>query len=136
MGSAPEMYVDSRELVGGPMRDNEGTPFRTQPVHFGSNELTLLKNRAQCLVCWDIIESTTRHEFRTCKCGAISVDGGVAYSRRVGQLENVNDLNIYGPKYKSNSEGRRLFSQIADRDVAKDDDIVPPFLDEDEYVEE
>lgn len=40
-------------------------------------------NAAQCLLCQDIIESKSRHSFVTCSCGNVSVDGGLAYTRRV-----------------------------------------------------
>lgn len=38
-------------------------------------ELTL-KNRAKCKLCNDIIESVHRHDYVTCSCGEISIDGG------------------------------------------------------------
>ncbi len=39
-------------------------------------------NKAKCRKCGDIIESKYRHDFVTCKCGAISVDGGKDYLKR------------------------------------------------------
>lgn len=39
-------------------------------------------NKAQCNSCGDIIESTHRHDFRWCGCGALAVDGGQAYLKR------------------------------------------------------
>lgn len=39
-------------------------------------------NKVRCGICNDIIESNRRHEFVTCKCGHVSVDGGSAYRRR------------------------------------------------------
>lgn len=44
----------------------------------------LVANRVQCLVCNDIIESRHRHDFVTCSCGAVSVDGGKDYQRVLG----------------------------------------------------
>lgn len=44
---------------------------------------TIIRNSARCLGCGDELESTHRHDFRTCSCGALSVDGGKAYIRRV-----------------------------------------------------
>ena len=44
--------------------------------------IKIIRNRAQCLLCGDIIESHSRHDFVTCKCGALSVDGGHSYIRR------------------------------------------------------
>lgn len=42
----------------------------------------ILRNMAKCLKCGEVVESKHRHDFRTCKCGNISVDGGTAYIRR------------------------------------------------------
>lgn len=38
-------------------------------------------NAYQCPYCRDIIYSRTRHDFCTCSCGKISVDGGFDYTR-------------------------------------------------------
>lgn len=43
----------------------------------------ILQNEAQCLNCNDIIWSGSRHDFKSCKCGNICVDGGMEYIRRV-----------------------------------------------------
>lgn len=53
----------------------------------------IIRNRAKCLKCGDIIESKYRHDFVNCKCGAIYVDGGHAYLRRVGDLEYIKELS-------------------------------------------
>ena len=42
----------------------------------------IIRNAVQCTNCWDIIESTSRHDFRTCSCGKVSVDGGHDYLSR------------------------------------------------------
>ena len=42
------------------------------------------RNWARCRKCGVVVESLYRHDFQTCKCGAISVDGGTAYHRMVG----------------------------------------------------
>jgi len=55
-------------------------------------KIVKIRNRAKCKLCGDIIESKYRHDFVTCKCGAISVDGGQDYFRRVGNLEAVIEL--------------------------------------------
>ena len=41
-----------------------------------------IKNIAKCLLCGDIIESKYTHDFVTCKCGNLSVDGGQDYWKR------------------------------------------------------
>lgn len=42
----------------------------------------ILRNSAKCLLCGEEIESRHRHDFKTCKCGNLSVDGGREYLRR------------------------------------------------------
>ena len=39
-------------------------------------------NKVKCKICGDIIESKFRHDFKTCKCGKVSVDGGLDCIRR------------------------------------------------------
>jgi hypothetical protein len=41
----------------------------------------IIRNAAQCAKCEDVIESKHRHDFVSCKCGAIFVDGGKDYFR-------------------------------------------------------
>jgi len=51
------------------------------------------RNIAKCALCQDIIESTFRHHFITCNCGAISLDGGDDYQRGVGEPKNFLQLS-------------------------------------------
>lgn len=54
----------------------------------------IVKNAARCLKCGDVIESTYCHDFRTCSCGALSVDGGHEYLRRCFEsLDLFEDLS-------------------------------------------
>ena len=48
----------------------------------------ITRNAVQCKSCGDIIESTYRHDFVTCSCGKVSVDGGHDYLRRCTELED------------------------------------------------
>lgn len=42
----------------------------------------IIRNRAKCLLCGEIIESTYTHDFKWCSCKNLAVDGGHAYLRR------------------------------------------------------
>lgn len=53
----------------------------------------ITRNAAQCRLCGEIIESTHRHEFRSCSCKAIFVDGGHDYLRRGGHPNDFIDLS-------------------------------------------
>lgn len=52
----------------------------------------LLINAAKCRKCGDTIISRHRHDFVWCKCGAIAVDGGLEYTRRVGNYSDFIEI--------------------------------------------
>jgi hypothetical protein len=52
----------------------------------------IIRNAAQCAKCGDIIESKHRHDFVSCSCGAIFVDGGLDYIRSGGNREDFISL--------------------------------------------
>lgn len=41
----------------------------------------IIKNSMQCLICEDIVESKSVHDYQQCKCGNLFVDGGLSYIR-------------------------------------------------------
>ena len=45
----------------------------------------IIRNRARCRCCDDIIESKGRHDFVQCSCEAIFVDGGTVYLHGGGE---------------------------------------------------
>lgn len=51
----------------------------------------IVQNAVTCNRCGEFIVSKHRHDFVTCHCGAISVDGGQEYLRRVGDLGKMPD---------------------------------------------
>lgn len=42
----------------------------------------IVRNSAMCLKCEVEIESRHRHDYVTCPCGAVAVDGGKDYLKR------------------------------------------------------
>lgn len=56
--------------------------------------MKIIKNAIQCRKCGDIIESKHVHDFVTCSCGAVAVDGGHDYLRRCGNKEDIIELSI------------------------------------------
>src|ERR1035437_3166706 len=55
----------------------------------------IIHNRIQCLDCMKILESHSRHDYRTCGCpNNAMVDGGKDYQRRGGNhLGRIKDLS-------------------------------------------
>lgn len=58
----------------------------------------LRRNAAECKKCGDVIESRSVHDWVSCKCGEIFVDGGLAYLRRGARnLDCIIDRCEWGP---------------------------------------
>ncbi len=53
----------------------------------------ILVNKIKCNLCGDITESVHRHDFKYCKCGAVAVDGGFDYLRRLGYSKDFEELS-------------------------------------------
>lgn len=53
----------------------------------------IVQNAVTCLGCGDTIVSKHRHDYVTCSCGSVAVDGGQEYLRRVGYIEGAVDLS-------------------------------------------
>ena len=51
-------------------------------------------NAVKCLKCEEIIESKHRHDFVTCGCGNVSVDGGKDYCRRVFKSKEYVEVRV------------------------------------------
>ena len=65
-------YINDKEMI-------EAYYYATG-VH--SHKTKIRCNKAQCLICGDVIESVNRHDYNTCKCGNVAVDGGKEYIKR------------------------------------------------------
>jgi len=53
----------------------------------------IIRNVARCKKCGDVIESKHRHDYVSCKCGAIAVDGGTCYIRWIfNDRDDIEDL--------------------------------------------
>lgn len=57
--------------------------------------MKIIKNVARCRKCGDVIESTDRHQYVQCSCGAVAVDGGHDYLRRCyNNKEDIEELSV------------------------------------------
>lgn len=55
----------------------------------------IVRNSIRCKKCNDIIQSNSQHDFKSCQCGAVAVDGGLNYLRRIGTQEDWEELSIF-----------------------------------------
>lgn len=51
-------------------------------------------NRAKCKICNDVVQSNNQHDFVTCKCGKIAVDGGSQYLKRMGNPNDIEEMFV------------------------------------------
>lgn len=67
------------------------------PVFTSRARPKIVRNRIRCTHCGDVIESESVHDFKTCSCGAVSVDGGHDYCKRsfINGPSDYEDLSEY-----------------------------------------
>lgn len=62
--------------------------------YYNLNDYAIIRHSVKCLSCDDIIESTHRHDFQTCSCGSVSIDGGYDYMKTLAasnaRIENLS----------------------------------------------
>ena len=58
-------------------------------------EIIIHENKIKCLKCGDILISESTHDFKTCSCKAVAVDGGLEYLRRVGEPDDYEEMSDY-----------------------------------------
>lgn len=61
-----------------------------------NNERAIVRNAARCRRCNTVVESKFVHDFVSCKCEAIFVDGGTDYLRAGGDSEDFESLAEWG----------------------------------------
>ena len=54
----------------------------------------IMCNKVKCKFCGDIIESKYPHNFVKCSCGKIAIDGGLEYLKRIGNLNEYEELSF------------------------------------------
>ena len=54
----------------------------------------IISNKIKCKKCGDVIESKNTNDYKICSCGAVAVDGGKNYLKRIGIEEEYEELSI------------------------------------------
>lgn len=83
----------------------------------------ILSNQVRCTKCGDEPFSAHRHHYNPCKCGAVAVDGGMSYLRRVGNLDAFEEMSIEFPDDAAN-----IIVYALDQVIGKDGDYDPATL--------
>ena len=54
----------------------------------------IISNKIKCKKYGDIIESKSKNDYKKYSCGAVAVDGGKDYLKRIGNEEDYEELSI------------------------------------------
>jgi len=74
-----QLYFNGRYMI----RRVGGELFLDPDDYFSQmDSQAILQNSVLCLSCGDVIQSTHRHDYQTCSCRDVSVDGGYSYLKR------------------------------------------------------
>lgn len=70
-------------------------------------KVKIFENKIKCNHCGDILISEFRHDFKTCSCGTVSIDGGKDYLKRsfknsVNDLEDLSSYEIIADEGEDN----------------------------------
>jgi hypothetical protein len=77
-----------------------------------------MRNRAKCRLCNDILESIHRHDYISCKCEEIAIDGGTAYHKcHARNWENF---------IRVDDEGNEVIPKIVQAETIKEPSILQP----------
>ena len=55
----------------------------------------IISNKIKCKKCGDVIESKSTNDLKRCSCGAVAVDGGKEYLKRLGNEKDYEALEKY-----------------------------------------
>lgn len=64
----------------------------------------IISNKIKCKKCGDIIESKSTNDYKRCSCGAVAVDGGIDYLKRIGNEEDYEELSTSCTNNHKNSD--------------------------------
>lgn len=53
----------------------------------------IISNKIKCKKCGDIIESKNTNDYKRCSSGAVAVDGGKDYLKRIGNEKDYEELS-------------------------------------------
>lgn len=82
----------------------------------------IFENKIKCNRCGEVIESASHHDFKTCKCGHCSIDGGHDYFRR-GWTEGVKDFEDLSCQIEVDEETYLDFRAFINTDKTNVEDL-------------
>jgi hypothetical protein len=53
--------------------------------------IKVIRNEAFCFLCGTLLKSESVHDFVSCRCGNLSIDGGLEYLKRAYMVATVRN---------------------------------------------
>lgn len=65
-------------------------------IVYGGVTYTQVRHAIQCKKCLDTIESKHIHDFQSCSCKSVGIDGGLCDGNRIlGNISDVENRSMY-----------------------------------------
>lgn len=65
-------------------------------ILYAGVKYTQTRHAIQCKKCLETVESKDRHDFKTCSCGSVGIDGGIFDGNRIlGYPSDIENRSMY-----------------------------------------
>jgi len=65
-------------------------------IVYGGVKYTQIRHAIKCKKCLEVIESKDSHDYKTCLCKSIAIDGGIEDGNRIlGNLSDIEDRRMF-----------------------------------------
>jgi len=81
---------------------------------------SIVHNKISCVKCGETIESNNVHDFNRCSCGAVAVDGGKEYLKRIGMREHWIEQSEFIEVPSTYGELRDQLNKLTEEQLACD----------------
>ena len=68
-------------------------------ITYGGVKYTQVRHAAYCIKCMETIESKHVHDYKTCRCGSVAIDGGIESGNRIlGDSYLMENRSVYSTR--------------------------------------
>ena len=65
-------------------------------IVYGGVKYFQVRHAIKCKKCLEVIESKEYHDYKSCSCMAVAIDGGIKEGNRIlGNVSDIEDLRMY-----------------------------------------
>ena len=65
-------------------------------IMYGGVKYFQIRHAIKCKKCLEVIESKDCHDYKSCSCNSVAIDGGIKEGNRIlGNLSDIEDRRMY-----------------------------------------